>query len=153
MCVHECVCVCIIVVQSLRCVKLIVTLWTAALSPRACSNSCPFGWWYYPTITSSVIPFSSFLQSCPASGSFPRSQFFIIRWLKYWSLSFSISPSRECSGLISFRIDWFDLAVQGTLKSLSQHHSSKVSILQSSAFFLVQLSTSIHDYWKNHSFD
>ena len=64
-----------------------------------------------------------------------------IRWPKYWSFSFSISPSNECSGLISFRIDWLDLlAVQGTLKSLLQHHSSKASILQRSAFFIVQLS-------------
>ena len=64
-----------------------------------------------------------------------------IRWAKYWSFSFSISPSKEYSGLIFFRIDWFDLlAVQGTLKSLLQHHSSKVSILQCSAFFMVQLS-------------
>jgi len=64
-----------------------------------------------------------------------------IRWLKYWSFSFSIGPSNEYSGLISFRIDWFDLlVVQGTLKSLLQHHSSKASILQRSAFFIVQLS-------------
>ena len=64
-----------------------------------------------------------------------------IRWPNYWSFSFSISPSNEYSGLISFRMDWFDLlAVQGTLKSLLQHHSSKASILQRSAFFIVQLS-------------
>ena len=63
-----------------------------------------------------------------------------IRWPKYWSFSSSISPSNEYSGLISFRIDWFDLSVQGTLKSLLQHHSSKASILQSLAFFMVQLS-------------
>ena len=64
-----------------------------------------------------------------------------IRWPKYWSFSFSISPSNEYSGLISFGIDWFDLfTIQGTLKSLLQHHSSKISILQYSAFFLVQLS-------------
>ena len=75
-----------------------------------------------------------------------------IRWPKYWSFSFSISPSNEYTGLISFRIDWLDLlAIQGTLKSLLQHHSSKPSILQRSAFFIVQL-TSIHDYLKNHSF-
>ena len=63
-----------------------------------------------------------------------------IRWPKYWSFSFSISPSNECSGLISFRIDWFDLAVQGTLKSLLQHHNSDTSVLQHSAFLMVQLS-------------
>ena len=74
-----------------------------------------------------------------------------IRWPKYWSLSFSISPSNEYSGLISFRMDWLDLlAVQGTLKSLLQHHSSKASILEHSVFFISQL-TSIHDYQKNHS--
>ena len=74
-----------------------------------------------------------------------------IRRPKYWSISFS--PSNEYSGLISFRMNWLDiLVVQGTLKSLLQHHSSKTSILQCSAFFIVQL-TSIHDYWKNHSFD
>ena len=72
-----------------------------------------------------------------------------------WSFSFSISPSNEYSGLIFFRIDWFDfLAVQGTLKSLLQHHSSKESILWHSAFFIVQLSCmDIHDYWKINSFD
>ena len=74
-----------------------------------------------------------------------------ISWPKYWSFSFNISPSNEHSGLISFRMDWMDfLAVQGTLKSLLQHHSSKASILHSSAFFIVQLS---HDYWKNNIFD
>ena len=70
-----------------------------------------------------------------------------IRGPKYWSFSFNISPSNEYSGLISFRMDWMDLlAVQGTLKSLLQHHSSRASILQCSAFFIVQL---IHDHWKN----
>ena len=77
-----------------------------------------------------------------------------IRWPKYQSFNFSIRPSKEYSGLISFRMDWLDLfAVQGTLKSLPQHHSSKASILWCSAFFIVQLSHFIHDYWKNHSFD
>ena len=75
-----------------------------------------------------------------------------IRWPKYWNLSFSISPSKQYSGLISFRIDLFDLAVQGTFKSLLQLHSSKASILWCSAFFMIQL-TSVHDYWKNHNFD
>ena len=72
-----------------------------------------------------------------------------IRWPKYWSFSFNISPSKEHSGLISFRMDWLDLlAVQGTLKSLLQHHCSKASILWRSAFFTVQ-----HDHWKNYSLD
>ena len=74
-----------------------------------------------------------------------------IKWPKYWSFSFNISPSNEHSGLISFKMDWLDLlAVQGTLKSLLQHHSSKTSILWCSGFFIVQLS---HDYWENHSLD
>ena len=105
------------------------------------------------TISFSVDPFSSCLQSFPASGSFPNESVLPIRWPKYWNFSFSINPSNEYSGLISFRMDWFDLlAVQGTLKSLLQHHSSKASILWCSAFFIVQL-TSIHDHWKNHSLD
>ena len=92
-----------------------------------------------PTISSSVDPFSSCPQSFPASGSFPRSQFFTFRWTKYWSFSFSISPSNKYSGLISFRMDWMDLlAVHETLNSLLQHHSSEASILQHSAFFMVQ---------------
>ena len=75
------------------------------------------------------------------------------KWSKYWSFSFNISPSNEHPGLISFRMDRLDLlVVQGTLKSLLQHHSSKASVLQGSAFFTVQL-TSIHDHWKNHNLD
>ena len=90
---------------------------------------------YHPLLS----PFSSHFQSFPASGSFQISQFF--RWPKYWSLSLSVSPSSEYSGLISFRMDWLDLlAVQGALKSFLQHHSSKPSVLQRSAFFIVQLS-------------
>ena len=101
-----------------------------------------------------VIPFSSCLQSCPASVFFSESVLHI-RWPKYWSFSFSNSPSNEYAGLISFRMDWLDLlAVQGILKGLFQYHSSKASILQCSAFVMVQLSlTPIHDYWRNHSFD
>ena len=110
-------------------------------TPAAYSNSCPSSHWHHPTLSSSVIPFSSHLQSFPASESFLVSQFFASRWPKYYSFSFSISPSSEYSGLTSFRIDWLDLlAVQGTLKSLLQHHSSRVSILRHSAFFIVQLS-------------
>ena len=77
-----------------------------------------------------------------------------MKWPKCWSVSFSISSSREHPWLMSFRMDWLDLlAVQGTLKSLLQHHSSKASILQCSAFFTVQLSHPIHDHWKNHSLE
>ena len=96
-----------------------------------------------------LLPLSIF----PSIRVFSNESVLHIRWPKYWSFSFSISPSNEYSGLTSFRIDWLDLlAVQGTLKSLLQLHSSKVSILQCSAFFTVQL-TSIHDHWKNHNFD
>ena len=77
----------------------------------------------------------------PSIRVFSNESVLHIRWPKYWSFSFNISPSNEYSGLVSFRMDWLDLlAVQGTLKSLLQHHSSKVSILQGSAFFIVQLS-------------
>ena len=108
-------------------------------TPGAYSNSCPSSLWYNPTISSSVNPFSSCLQSFPGSGFFPMSQYFTSSGQSYWSFNFSISPSNEYSGLISFRIDWFDLlSVQVTLKSLLQHHSSKASILQHSAFFIVQ---------------
>ena len=86
------------------------------------------------TILSPVVPFSSCLQFFPTSGSFLELAL-CIRWPKYWSFSFSISPSNEYSELISFRINWFDLAVQGTLKSLLQHHNSKASILQCSVYY------------------
>ena len=94
-------------------------------------------------------PLSPLLMSsvCPLIKIFSSELAVCIRWPKYWSFSFSISPSSEYSGLISFRIDWFDLlAVQGTLKSLLQHHSLKTSILCHSAFFMVPTLTSILDY-------
>ena len=109
-------------------------------TPRACSNSCPSSWWCQTTISSSLILFSC-LQSFPASGSFPVSQFFCIMWPKYWSFSVNIIPSNEYSGLISFRIElWSPCSPRDSLRSLLQHHSLKVSILQCSAFFTVQLS-------------
>ena len=90
----------------------------------------------------------------PSIGVFSNESALCIRWPKYWSCSFNISPSNEHPGLISFRMDWLDLlAVQGTLKSLLQHHSSKASILRHSAFFIVLTLTSMHDHWKNHSLD
>ena len=108
--------------------------------PGVCSNSCPLCQQWHSTTSSSVVPFSSCLHSFPVSGSSNKSVL-SIRWPKYWSFSFSISPSSECSGLISFRMDWLDLlAVQRTLESLLQHHSSKASILWHSAFFIVQIS-------------
>ena len=109
-------------------------------TPRVYSNSCPLHWWCHPTISSSVIPFSSCLQFFPALGSFPMSQSF--------ASGGQIIPSNEYSGLISLRMDWLDLlAVQGTLKSLLQHHNLKASSLHGPTL------KSIHDYWKNHSSD
>ena len=90
----------------------------------------------------------------PSIRVFSNESVLCTRWPKYWSFSFSISPSNEYSGLSSLRMDWLDLlAVQGTFKSLLQHHSSKASILQCSDFLNSPTLTSIHDYWKNHSFD
>ena len=108
-------------------------------TPGDNSNSCPSSRWCHLTISYSDTHFSC-PQSFWASGSFQWVSY-SNQVAKYWSFSFSISPSNKYSGLISFRIDWFDfLAVQGTLKSLLQHHSSKASFLWHSAFFLVQLS-------------
>ena len=110
-------------------------------APIIYSNSCPLSRWYHPTISSSVIPFSSCLQFFPSIRVFSNEPILCIRWPKYWNFSFSIRPSNEYSGLIAFRMDWLDLSVvQGTLKSLLQHHSSKASIFWHSAFFIVQLS-------------
>ena len=90
----------------------------------------------------------------PATGSFPSESVLHIRWPEYWSFSFSISVSNEYSGLISFGIDWFDLlAVQGTLKSLLQHHISKSINSSVLSFLYGPTLTSIHDCWKKHSFD
>ena len=107
-------------------------------TPRVYSNSCPSSRWCHPTISSSVIPFSSHLQSFPASGSFPMNQFFASGGQ---SIGVSASASLLPMNIQDFRIDQFDLlAIQGTLKSVLQHHSSKASVLQCSAFFVVQLS-------------
>ena len=129
--------------QSLSHVQLFATPWTAVCQASLFTNS-----WSLLKLMSIelVMPSNHLILCCPLlllPVIFPRIRVFssesVIRWPKYWS--FSISPSNEYSGLISFRIDWLDLlAVQGTLKSLLQHHSSKASILQCSAFFMVQLS-------------
>ena len=100
---------------------------------RVYSNSCSLIHWCHPTISTSVVPFSSHLHSIKDFFKWVSS---LIRWPKYWSFSFNISPSNEYSGLISFRMDWLELlAVQWTFKSLLQHHSSKTSILFLSFFF------------------
>ena len=109
-------------------------------SPKVCSSFCPLSQCCHPTVLFSVTCFSSCLQSFPSIRVFSSESAPHIRWPNYWTFSFSISPSNDHSGPISFRMDWLDLlAVQGTLKSLLQH-SSKASILWRSAFFMVQLS-------------
>ena len=144
-----------------QCVRVSATPWAAAcqssLSPTVFLSS------FKLMSTEPVMP-SNHLILCgpllflpsifPSIRVFSNETALHITWLKYWSLSFSINPSNEYSGLISPRIDWFDLlAVQGTLNSLLQNHSLKASIVWHSAFFMVQTLTSIHDYWKKHSFD
>ena len=137
----------IVVVQSLIYVQLFVTPWTAARQASlSISNSQSL---FKPVSIESVMPSNDLILCRPLlllPPIFPSIRVFSnewalhIRWPEYWSFSFSISPSNENSGLISFRMDWLDLAVQGTLKSLPQHHSSKALILWRSAFFMVQLS-------------
>ena len=110
-------------------------------TPRVHSDSRLSSRWCHPAISSSVVPFSSCPQFLPISKSFSNESTLRMRWPRYWSFSFSIIHSKEIPGLISFRTDWLDLlAVQGTLKSLLQYHSSKASILRCSAFFIDQLS-------------
>ena len=118
-------------------------------TPGVYSNSCPSSRWCHPTICHPLLlPTSIF----PSIRVFSNESVLRIRWPKYWSFSFSISPSNEYSGLISFRMNWLYLfAVQGTLKSLLQHHSSKASVLRCSTFLLVQLSHPYMTTGKNHS--
>ena len=108
-------------------------------TPGASSNSCPSSQWWHPTHPIFCRPLPPSIL--PSIRVFSNESVLNIRWPKYWSFSFSISHSNEYSGLISFRTDWLDLlTVQGTLKSLLQHHSSKASVLRHSAFLIVQLS-------------
>ena len=110
-------------------------------APGVHPDSHPSSQWSHPAISSSVAPFSSCRQSLSSIRVFSNESTLRMRWPKYWSFSFSIIPSKEIPGLISFRMDWLDLfAGQGTLKSLLQHHGSKALILRRSAFFTVQLS-------------
>ena len=148
-------------VQSLSHVRLFAAPWTAAHQASLLitnSRSPP-----KPMSIESVMPSNHLILCCPLlllPSIFPSIRVFsnepalCIRWPKYWSFSFNISPSNEHPGLISFRMDWLDLlAVQGTLKSLFQHHSSKASVLQCLAFFISPTLTCVHDHWKNHSLD
>ena len=117
-------------------------------SPGVCSISCPLSWWCYPNILSSFVPFFFFLQSFPASGSFPMSQLYTSGEQNIGaSASASVFPM-NIQGWVSLGLTGFDfLAVQGTVKSLLQHHNSKAPILYGPTLI------SIHDYWKNQSFD
>ena len=150
-----------LVIQLLSRVRLFATLWTAACQASLSINNSRS--LLKLTSIESVMP-SKHLILCrpllllssifPSIRVFPNESVLFIRWPKYWSFSFSISPSNEYSGLISSRMDWLDLlAVQGTLKSILQHHSSKALILRHSAVFNDPSLTSIHDYWQNLSFD
>ena len=147
-------------VQSLSPVQLLVTPWTVA---RQASLSITSSQRLLKLMSIELAMPSNHLILCcslllwpsvfPSIRIFSSEPVLRVRWPKCQNFSFNISPSNKYSGLISFRIDWFDIfAVQGTLKSLLQHHSSKASILCRSAFFIVQL-TSMHDYRKDHSFD
>ena len=144
------------VIQLLNHVQVFVTPWTAAFQASlSITNSRSL---LKLMSIESVMPSNHLILCRPLlllPSIFPsirvssNESALCIRWPKYWSFRFSISPSNEYSGLISFRMDLLDLlAVQGTLKSLLQHHSSKASILQRSAFFISPALTSIHDYWK-----
>ena len=147
-------------VQLLSCVQLFATLWTAA---RQVSLSITNSRSLLKLVSiESVMP-SNHLILChlllflpsifPSIRAFSNESALCIRGPKYWHFSFNISPSNEHPGLTSFRMDWLDLlAVQGTLKSLLHHHSSKAPILWCSAFFIYSpILTSIHDYWKNQA--
>ena len=136
-------------VQSLSHVQLFATPWTAACqaSLSITNSQSLLKLMYIESVMPpnrlilTAIPFSSHCQSFPSIRVFSTESVLCIRWPKYWSFSFSISPSNEYAELISFRMDWLDLlAVRGTLKSLLYHHSSKASIIWCSAFFIVQLS-------------
>ena len=148
-------------VQSLSHVQIFVTPWTVAYQA---SQSITNSWSLFKLMSTEPVMPSNHLILCHPllllPSPFPRIRVFsnelvlYIRWPKYWSLHFNISPSNEYSGLISFRMDWLDLlAVQGTLKSLLQHHSSKASVLWCSASFTVQLSHPYMTTEKNHSLD
>ena len=119
-------------------------------TPRVYPNLNPLSRWCHPAISSSVVPSPPALNLSQHQGLFKWVSS-SIRWPKYWSFSFNISPSNQHPGLVSFRMDWLDLlAVQGTLKSFLQHHSQKHQFFALSFLYSSTL-TSIHDHWRNHS--
>ena len=121
-------------------------------TPGVYSNSCPLSWWCHQTTSSSVFPFS-YTFIFPSIRVFSNESGLRIRWPKYWSFSFSISPSNEHPGLISFRMDWLDLlAVQGLLRVFSNTTVQNINSLALSFLYSPTL-TSIHGHWKNHSLD
>ena len=123
-------------------------------SPRDCSNSCSSSRWWLSNHLILCCPLLLLPSIFPSIGVFSNGSVPCIRWPKYWSFSFSISPSNEYLGLISFSIGWLDLlAVQGTLKSLPQHHSSKATILWFPAFFILQISHPYMTTGKKHSLE
>ena len=151
----------VVALQLLSCVWLFVTLWTSA---HQASLSFTISWSLLKLMSIELVMPSNHLILCcpllllplifPIIRVFPNESTLHIRWPKYWSFNFSISPSSEYSGLFTFRIDWFDLLpVQGTLESLLQYHSSKSNNSSTLSLLYGPTLMSIHDYWKNHSFD
>ena len=147
-------------VQSLSRVCLFATPWTATCQASLSITNSRLP---KPMSIESVMPCNHLILCWPllflpsiflSIRVFSNESALHIRWPKYWSFRFNVSPSNEHPGLISFRMDWLDfIAVQGILKSLLQHHNTKASILWCLAFFTVPTLTSIHNYWENHSFD
>ena len=160
LCVCVCLCTHVVVVQLLRPDQTLrphrlqhARLPCPSLFPGVCLNSCPLNRWCHPTTSSSVVPLLLLPSVFPSIKVLSNESAFRIRWPQYWSFSFSISPSNEYWGLISFRIDWFDLLASKRLSrvfsntTVQKHHTLTLNLIYG------QTLTSIHDYWKNHSFD
>ena len=149
-------------VQSLSHDWLSVNTWTTSHrlpcpppTPRTCSNSCSSSWWCHPTISSSVVPFSSCLQSFPVSSSFPMCQFPCIRWLKHWSFSISHYNEYSVCYLNDYLWDWLVVSPWSPRDSQESSPTAQFKSINSLAlsFLYSPTLTSVHDYWKNHSFD
>ena len=122
-------------------------------APQACSNSCPLSWWWHPTNLSSVIPLLLLPSILTSIKVFSNESVLCIKWPKYWSFSFSISPSSEYSGWISFRIDWLDILSKGLSRVFSNTTVQKHQFFGAQLFFMVQLSHPCITTGKNNSFD